>query len=191
MAALSEGPAGGEAFLNKQPGPSSPVLSFLLGAAGFRLAGGKIQFRLILFRAFDHWIHHVRLVPHPHLFPHHSPYFAGHIVGNLAGKDGRAARGKFVQHAQIKIPVQRKRKRPGNGGRGHDQDIRFARVGLLHQPEALQNPEPMLLIDHHQSELGEIHPLLDQGMGSNDQLRLAAGDQATVGAFAILFQGSG
>src|SRR5680860_1423189 len=43
------------------------------------------------------------------------------------------------------------------------------------QRGTLLDPEPVLLVDHHQPEVGELHVLLEQGMGADHDARLAAG----------------
>ena len=49
----------------------------------------------------------------------------------------------------------------------------------------------MLFVDNHQSQLGEFDFLLDQSMGSDDQLSISLGNVATNFTFAIFFDGTG
>ena len=65
------------------------------------------------------------------------------------------------------------------------------RRGFLHQLEALHHAEAVLFVHDHQAQLGELDFLLDQGMGADDQLRVALRDVAADFALAVFFQRAG
>ena len=45
--------------------------------------------------------------------------------------------------------------------------MRARALGLLPQRVALLDPEPVLLVDHHHAQVGELHMLGEQGMGAD------------------------
>ena len=67
-------------------------------------------------------------------------------------------------------------------GRGHGEDVRIAGdavcSGLLHQLESLLHAEAVLLVDDDEAEVVEVGLVLLQGVGADDELRLAAQDAA-------------
>ena len=65
------------------------------------------------------------------------------------------------------------RARDGRGG--HHQVVRIG-PGLL-QRRPLPHAELVLLVDHHQAELGERHVLLDDRLRADDEVDLSGGDQ--------------
>jgi hypothetical protein len=79
----------------------------------------------------------------------------------------------------------------GIGCCGHHQYVWLGLVRLLHQLEALQYAEAVLLVDHHQAQLVELDFLFNQGVRSDDQLRLAAIDEAARLALAVFVERAG
>ena len=79
----------------------------------------------------------------------------------------------------------------GNGRGGHDQHVGFGLVGLLHQPESLQHAEAVLLVDDNEAEAIEFDFFFDQRVGADDELRLAAIDEAAVGALSVFVERAG
>ena len=57
----------------------------------------------------------------------------------------------------------------------HHQHVRAALAGLAAQRVALLHAEPVLLVDHHQAQLGELDLLLEQRVGADDQPGRAGG----------------
>ena len=51
--------------------------------------------------------------------------------------------------------------------------------------------EAVLFVDDYQPQFGELDFLLDQGMGADDQLRIALGDVAADFALAVFFHRAG
>src|SRR5439155_7058171 len=62
---------------------------------------------------------------------------------------------------------------------------------LLHQLETLHHSESVLLVHDHKAKFGEVDFLLDQRMGSDNQLGVSLRDMPTGFAFAIIFKRSG
>ena len=58
--------------------------------------------------------------------------------------------------------------------RGHHQDM-WPRVRLGAQCGALLHSEPMLLVDHNEAEVGELHIGAEQGVSADDDPSLARG----------------
>ena len=155
------------------------------------------------------------------LLAYELPDFVGAIVGDAAGDDGGAAGRHFVEDADVEVAVEGQGQGARDGSGGHDQDVGLAEscrallgrrtslsaggegvrpyvavaasivCGFLHQLEALHHAEAVLFVDDHQAQLGELDFLLDQGVGSDDQLRVALGDVAADFAFAIFFDRAG
>ena len=158
--------------------------------ARLRVVGGEVQLRLILPAALDDRVDDVSLPSARHLLAHEIPHLFGHFAGHAPGDDGRAAGRQLVQNADVEVAVQTQRQGARNRRGGHHQHVRLGLigsrlVGLLHQLEALQNPEAVLLIDHHQPQPAELDLLFDERMGPDHQLRLAAIDLAPRRALAV------
>jgi hypothetical protein len=64
----------------------------------------------------------------------------------------------------VEIPVDGHGDRPGNRRGRHDQHVRPVVGRLGPQRVALLHAEPVLLVDDHQAEVGELDLLLQQGM---------------------------
>ena len=151
----------------------------------------EIQLRLILLAALDDRVNNVSLPAFRHLFAHEIPNFPGHFAGNAPRDNGCASRRHLIQNTDIEIAVERERQRARNRRGRHHQHIRLCLIGFLHQLEALQNAEAVLLIHHHQPQAVEFHLFLNQRMGANHQLRLATVDQAARVALALLCERAG
>ncbi len=82
-----------------------------------------------------------------------------------------------AQIGDIEIGVHDLAERARDRGRGHEQDVRrgSSRLGL--ELAALLDPEPVLLVDDDQPEVGERDPVLEQGVGSDDDLCAAVGER--------------
>ena len=151
----------------------------------------EIQLGLVVFGAFDYGIDDVGLAALRHLLANEIPHLVGALAGDAARDDRRAARRQLVEHADVEVAVERKRECARNGRRGHHQHVGLRLVGLLHQPEALQHAEAVLLVDDDEAETVELDFLFNQRMGADDQLRLAAIDEAAVGALAVFVERAG
>ena len=78
-----------------------------------------------------------------------------------AGDDGGAAGGELVYDGDVHVPVDGEGERAGDGGGGHDEDVRVSGrfpvgAGLLHELEALLYAETVLLIDDDEAEILEV-----------------------------------
>ena len=83
-------------------------------------------------------------------------------------------RRQFVQNGHFQITVHQQRQRSGNGGCGHDQQMRV--VALSGQGCPLAYAEAVLLVGDHQSQVIEHRGLGQQGMGTHRQIHLAGGN---------------
>ena len=53
----------------------------------------------------------------------------------------------------------------------------MGRLGVLRpQASALLDPESVLFVDDHESEVGELHAVFDERMGADQQVRFTRGD---------------
>src|SRR5437016_3797711 len=130
------------------------------------------------------------------------------FVGYTACNDRSAAGRHFVENTDVEMAVKSKGKGAGNGRGGHDQNVGLSGNGraalgrtagggrphvasawiLLHQLEALQHAEPVLLINYHQPKVSEIYFLLNQSMRANNQLCISLRNVTPGLALAIVFQ---
>src|SRR5438128_1307423 len=125
-----------------------------------------------------------------------------------ACNDRSASRRHLVEDTDVEIAVKRKSESARDGSGGHDQNVGLSGNGraalgrtagggrphvasawiLLHQLEALQHTEPVLLINYHQPEVSEIDFLLNERMRANDQLRIPLRNVTPCLTLAIVFQ---
>ena len=151
----------------------------------------KVQLRLVVAAAFNDGIDNISLAPLRHLLAHEVPDIVGALLGHATRDDGGASGRQLVENADIEIAVERKGKRARNRSCRHHQHVGFGLIRLLHQLEALQHAEAVLLINYDQAKAIEFHFFFDQRMGADDQLRFAAIDQAAVGALAVFIERTG
>ncbi|OPZ75802.1 MAG: hypothetical protein BWY79_01915 [Actinobacteria bacterium ADurb.Bin444] len=121
---------------------------------------------------FNERAHHTRLLTLIHTLTHELPSRRLAHRWDQNGTHGRAPRRELVKNAQIEIPVQRQAQRPGNGSGRHVQHVR-APVGFSTQCITLPHPKTMLLIHHSGAQIGEVHPRLNQGVGSHHELQFS------------------
>ena len=76
------------------------------------------------------------------------------------------------------------------GGGAHLSTVQLLSA-LLHQLEALQHAEAVLLIYYHQPELFEFNFLFDQRVGADHQLGISLSNVPADLAFAIFFERTG
>ncbi len=78
--------------------------------------------------------------------------------------DRPAAGRQLGKRGDVQVTEDGHGHRARNRRRGHHQHVRPAVAGLLAQRVPLFHAEPVLLVDHHQPEIGEPHLLLEQRM---------------------------
>ena len=86
--------------------------------------------------------------------------------------DRLAARRQFVDHRHVQVAVQRHRQRTRDRRSGHYQHVRRPAV-FVPQPRPLLDAETVLLVDHHEPEVFELHRILDQRMGPDQNMHVA------------------
>ena len=96
-------------------------------------------------------------------------------VGAVDGSDRLAARGEFIEQADVEVAVGRHGQGARNGGSGHDEHV-GRRGGFGPQLRPLLDSEPVLLVDDGQAELAENHARLDQRMGPDRDADLPGRD---------------
>ena len=87
----------------------------------------------------------------------------------MHGFDRFSARGHFVDHAHIKVAVDRHGQRSRYRCGRHDQYVRRTYV-FLPEFRALSYAEAVLFIDHYQSEVVEFHLVFEQGVGADEDM---------------------
>ena len=150
-------------------------LPWVLPAFRFAARGGKVQFGLVVLCAFDDGIDDVRLPALGDLLADQLPDSSARSSEHLARDDGLAAGRQLVEHAEFEVAVEREGQRARDGRGGHHQHVRLACVGLLHQAEALEDAEAVLLVDDDEAEVVELDLLLDERVGADDEVALRRG----------------
>ena len=87
-----------------------------------------------------------------------------------AGLDALAAGWEFVDGGVVEFAVDGEGEGARNRGGGHDQQVgrAFAAQGV-----ALEHAEAVLLVDHGETEVVEGDTFFDQGVGADDEVKLA------------------
>ena len=148
---------------------------------------GGFQFQ---FRFFDDRIDDVALAAGGDFAAERFPHAGEMRFGGHVGFDGSSARGKFVENGNVKIAVERERKRARDGRGGENENVRRVAVGggFVHELFALENTETVLLVNCGEAEAGEEDVVFDEGMSADDELRFAIGDAIACGGFFGRFQ---
>ena len=120
-----------------------------------RLALGGDRAIAVVDALLDQRHHDERPVPERRLVPDLAPRAVE--VGRALdpGPDLDPARGRRPEVGHVEVRVQDLAERPRDGRRGHQQDVRRAAAGLGLELAALVHPEPMLLVDDDEAEVGE------------------------------------
>ena len=87
--------------------------------------------------------------------------------GHHVGGDRRTPGGQLGQRRGVQVAVDGHGHRPRDRRRRHDQHVRPVVRGLGAQRVALLHAEPVLLVDDHQAQVGELNLLFEQGMGAD------------------------
>ena len=98
------------------------------------------------------------------------------LLAHDAGGDGLAAGGFPFQSADGHLAPLGQQQRARDGGRGHHQHIRIPPLIGQHQP--LPDPEAVLFIDDGKAEVVELHRILEQRMGADDDADPPGGEAA-------------
>ena len=88
-----------------------------------------------------------------------------------------ATRWHLVEHRHVEIAIQGHRQGSRDGGRRHDEQIRIGGLGFLFEAHTLVNAEAMLFIDHRDTQRSKPNTLLDECVGSHDEIDLAGGNE--------------
>ena len=89
------------------------------------------------------------------------------ILGHPGGLDQLAIRRGLGDLGHGQVAVDRERERTGDRRRGHVQDVRRA---SLRQRLALFHAEAVLFVDHGYGEIAQLHTLLDERVGADDDV---------------------
>ena len=84
------------------------------------------------------------------------------------------ARGEIANEGEVEIAELGQAEAAGNGGRRHHQCV--GQSALFAEPGPLPDAKPVLLVDDHQPQFRELDPLLDEGLGADDELGRPVGD---------------
>ncbi len=94
------------------------------------------------------------------------PGRAGHLVDD-GGRHVSTAAGQLGDGRHVEVAEHGHRDRPWDGCGGHDEHV-WMLVGAHSESVALLHAEPVLLVDDHQAEIGEVDALVEQGVGADD-----------------------
>ena len=116
---------------------------------------------------------HVGLAAPAHLLGHPLPgaleepglLRGGHHVRADRGPAGR----QLGQRGHLQVAEHGHGDRARDRRGGHHQHVRPSLAGLVAQHVALLHAEPVLFVDHHQAQLGELDLLLQQRVRADDQ----------------------
>ena len=124
--------------------------------------------------ALDEGAHHVRLPAGRDLGP--EPLVdAGALEGarpDQLGDDRGPPGGSSRSSGLVEVAVEQHRRGAGNRRRGHDEHVGV--VALAAQHVALLDAEAVLLVDDHDPEGGELDALLEERVGADHDVDLAA-----------------
>ena len=95
-------------------------------------------------------------------------------------RDHRLAVGRRQRElAHLQVAVHRERERSRDRRSGEVQDVR---APPFDEGCPLRHPEPVLLVDDGDREIGEVDLLLDEGVRPDDDLRIPRGDELPAAA---------
>ncbi len=124
---------------------------------------------------------------------HASNDFSASAIGNRYRGNRHAARRQLINGGGIEIGIGRHRQRARNGRGGHDQLMRMKALlfAFFPQRQPLMHAKAVLFINDHQRQAVELHLFLENGVGADDHIDLAAGDQFLLcqPRFALLLTG--
>ena len=148
------------------------------GRRGLLVVDRGVGLTLLELVTGDARAHDVRLVPALDLLAHPCPDALDPLRLLRQGYDARlhrAAAGRELdQRGDLEVTEDRHRHRARDGRRGHHQHVgRHPR--LVGEGRSLLDPEAVLLVDDHEPEVGELHVLLQERVGADDDAGLTAG----------------
>ena len=123
-----------------------------------------------LFAVLHQRQHHIGPLAQGHLLAHQLPGLLPLAGSEQSGADRCAAGGELIDLAHIKIAMHREGQGAGDRGGGHGEQVGLEPLGQ--QAVALAHAKAVLLIHHHQAQPGELHRILEQGMGTHQDLEL-------------------
>ena len=118
--------------------------------------------------------HHVEALPAPVMLAQERLADGDGIEFAHIGADGEAIDGGRGDHRKIAHARERhlQRARDRRGGEGEHMHVRAHFL----QPLLVGNPEALLLVDHQQAEIAELHRFRQQSMGADHDIHRAIGD---------------
>ena len=99
-----------------------------------------------------------------------------------------ASRRQFINDRYVQIAIDRHRQCPRNGRCRHHEYMRRRGAVFAPQSGSLSHTKAVLLVDDSQSQVAELHRVLDEGMGANEYLQLAT-HQCLVNSCALTLTG--
>ena len=172
-------------------GPEARHDLFLLGARHAAMQQGHLQpvelargevfvgfgsrARFDLVAGIDQRTHHICLTTGCHLGADVVPHGRLlHFTGSPFGDDGSSSRGQLVEDADVEVAVDGHGSGAWNWRCGHDQHVGFfvaLRLGFEHR--SLFDTESVLLVDDDHAQVKEVHRLLDESVGADEDVDLA------------------
>ncbi len=131
-----------------------------------RLGGDRLRF-------LDQRADDVGLPSLLHLLPHEAVGLVPLVREGADGLDPLPARRHLIDERDVQVAVDGEGQGARDGRGGHHQHVGTAALGPQRGP--LHDAEAMLLVHHHQAQAGEVDLLLDEGVGADGDVHLAAG----------------
>ena len=122
-------------------------------------------------RWIDARCHDEGLLARGDAIPQPRPHLRERLRRANLGADLLPPRGQLVEDRQVEVPVEGLGQRPGDRRRGREQEMRIE--ALLAQGRPLPHAEPMLLVDHGETQPLERDALDDEGVCPDDHIELA------------------
>ncbi len=111
-------------------------------------------------------------------------------LGSVVGAHGMPSRGQLVDDGAVEVAVEGHGEGTRNGSGGHHEDVGWGR-GLAPQFGALFHAEAVLLVDDHECEVFEMHVVLDEGVGADENVDFAVGELLLDALLCRRAQGAG
>ena len=126
------------------------------------------------FRFFNQRVDEIRLTPRPDLFTNERRNRRHVRIALQHRGDGLPVAGKLIDHRHVQVAVECQRERPGDRRCRHHQDVGVR--SLAPQRRTLHDTEPVLFIDHNETQAREGDIFFEECMSPHNDLHGAPAD---------------
>ncbi len=131
-------------------------------------------FQVHLLALLDERKHDVNLAALRNLLLHEPENPHPVVLRAVRGGDWLAARRQLVYHRHVEVAVERHGEGAGNGRGRHHEHVRGQWLAFFPKGSPLRHAESVLLVGDGEAEVLELHPVLDEGVGADEDLDFAA-----------------